>query len=396
MSSNTQEVIDAINERDEAIKGRFSELTEENRKLETKNLELHDRILDLEQAYAGREFIKEFGSDSGPRPDAGKVIRSLLTGKALDGREREFHDEFANKSGLSMPGVVWLDVKALDYNSESPTSGGSNMVPQDLREAIPLLRQDSVIMQLGPRVVPATGNLEYPQQTGGVTTYMFDGDGEAITESEPVYGLLQLPPKFFGAYCKVNYRVALQTDGNAIRAVMQDITAGLGEKFDQQAIQGDGTSGAPTGVINQSGVNTAAWTSSPQAIAWADVVECEKLLLDDKALRGSLAYLTDPATFKSMKTTTKVSSDAGAGFLLDFEGSRPTLNGFPCMVSSHVPANTLIFANWNELIVAEYGAIGIATDESTDFAKGTVGIRGILPANVGVRHAVSFCISTGA
>lgn len=48
--------------------------------------------------------------------------QTLLAQKELDGIEREFHDEFVNRSGLNMKGVIWLDTKALDYDSESPTS----------------------------------------------------------------------------------------------------------------------------------------------------------------------------------------------------------------------------------------------------------------------------------
>ena len=49
-------------------------------------------------------------------------------------------------------------------------------------------------------------------------------------------------------------------------------------------------------------------------IAWADIVECEKMLLDDKALRGSLAYLTDPVTYKSLKTTPAVAGQSIPAF----------------------------------------------------------------------------------
>lgn len=59
-------------------------------------------------------------------------------------------------------------------------------------------------------------------------------------------------------------------------------------------------------------MNTTSWSASPAAIAWADVVAAETALITDKALRGNLAYLCDPATFAALKTTTKVSSDAGA------------------------------------------------------------------------------------
>ena len=169
----------------------------------------------------------------------------------------------------------------------------------------------------------------------------------------------------------------------------------IAAEIDNRAINGDGTSNKITGILNVSGINSTSWASSPGVIAWGDCVELEKMLLDDKALIGTnLHYLVDPATYKAMKTTTKVSSDAGAGFLVDFENGRPRLNGYPFHVSTHVPANTLIFGNFSELLVGDWGAIALASDPYTDFAKGTTGVRAFMTVDLAVRHAVSFAKST--
>jgi HK97 family phage major capsid protein len=95
-----------------------------------------------------------------------------------------------------------------------------------------------------------------------------------------------------------------------------------------------------------------------------------------------------------MKLTTKVSSDAGSGFLIDFQDGRPMMNGYSVHVSTHVPANTMIFGNFSELLVGDWGAVAVASDPYTDFSKGTTGIRAFYPVDMAVRHAVSFAKSS--
>lgn len=66
------------------------------------------------------------------------------------------------------------------------------------------------------------------------------------------------------------------------------------------------------------------------------------------------------------------------------------LNGYPIHVSTHVPADTMIFGNLSELLVGNWGAIALASDPYTDFAKGTVGVRAFMPIDLAVRHVESF------
>ena len=58
----------------------------------------------------------------------------------------------------------------------------------------------------------------------------------------------------------------------------------------------------------------------------------------------------------------------------------------------------LIFGNWLELLIAEWGALEIAINpyDSTYFKSGDVVIRAIQTADVGVRHGASFATMSDA
>jgi HK97 family phage major capsid protein len=291
-----------------------------------------------------------------------------------------------------LPGATWipLSTKAVDYDSVSPAAGGSNLIPTELHsnEFIDILRQQSVIMSLNPRIIRGTGNIDVPKQDSGATAYWNDGDGTAITESTPNFSLVSLRPTFCTGLVKYNYRVGLQTGGNVESIIRADLMAQIAAEIDNQAINGDGSSSKITGILNTSGINSDTWGASPAAVNWIDVLELEKMLIDDKALVGNnLHYLVDPYTYKDMKSTTKAAADdPGAGFLIDVENGRPILNGYRVHVSTHVPANTLIFGNFNELLVGDWGAIALASDPYSNFNTGTVGVRAMLPIDLAVRH----------
>ncbi len=364
-------------------------------KLDDTTTELADRVHTLEQ--------KQFGilSDASKRPEfmITKVVRHLSdpSNNVLDGFERETHEELKGKLPPPHPGAVWvpLTTKDVDYSAGSPSAAGSNLVPQQLfPQLIDVLRQESVVLGLNPLMISASGDLDVPKKSTDSTAYWFAGDGaDSITESNPTFSQVQLRPKFCAGLVTATYRMLIQTGGNVERIIRNDLAGVLAEEIDRAALQGSGTGSEPTGILNTAGINSDLWNGSPAAISWDDVVECERLLIEDKALRGSLAYLADDATYKSLKTTTKVSADAGAGFLAD-DG---TLNGYPLTATTHMPANTLLFGNFSDLVVAEWGALALASDPyGSNFAKGSVAIRAILPIDFAVRHAVSFCKSSAS
>jgi HK97 family phage major capsid protein len=76
------------------------------------------------------------------------------------------------------------------------------------------------------------------------------------------------------------------------------------------------------------------------------------------------------------------------------------------VVSSNVPANgtkgsgidlsTVIYGNFNDLMIAQWGALEVLVDPYSDFATGTVGVRALQSIDIGVRHAESFAAMTDA
>jgi hypothetical protein len=74
--------------------------------------------------------------------------------------------------------------------------------------------------------------------------------------------------------------------------------------------------------------------------------------------------------------------------------------GTRAMSSNNVPANTMIFADWSQLLILRWGdpdqPIEVEVSAfGTGFASGDVEIRAMMSCNTAVRHPQSFSVVTG-
>lgn len=71
-----------------------------------------------------------------------------------------------------------------------------------------------------------------------------------------------------------------------------------------------------------------------------------------------------------------------------------TVNGYRAEVSQQVPSNKVIFANWANLIMADWDGMDVVVDPYSLAGTGQVKITVQTLTDVAVRHPVSFCVST--
>ena len=175
----------------------------------------------------------------------------------------------------------------------------------------------------------------------------------------------------------------LQSSLDIEALVRDDMTQALAIAIDKGGLEGSGSSGQPTGILNTGGVNTV--TAFAAAVpTFAEMVSLETAVAVDNALMGNLAYITDAATAGGLKTKAK---DAGSGmFVLE----RGEANGYPVIISQQATAGNVYFGNFNDLLIGMWGGLDITVDPYTASSSGTVRIVALKSVDVGVRHAVSF------
>ena len=265
------------------------------------------------------------------------------------------------------------------------TASGAAMIAVELAidSFIEFLRNRSRCVEAGARVLPGlVGDLDIPRQNATGAAGWLSTETTAATEANLTTQLVSFRPKTVAVRAQITRRMQKQflAVEDLVRA---DIAASIGTAVDAGAINGSGASGQPTGVINQAGVGTVVTTPS---IVYAEALEFESDLGAANALQGRLAWMTRSSVISVLKSREEVTS-SGQGFLMKPDN---TMIGYPVLRTEQVPAATLIFGNWEELMIGLWGGLDLFSDPYTDGNSAILNVRGFQDIDVQVRHAVSF------
>ena len=303
--------------------------------------------------------------------------------------------------------------KRATYVTSGATTGG-NLVQTDLMadDFIEALRNSSVMMSLGVKALPGlVGDVAIPRRSGVASTYYLSTETTAITQAESTFDQVTLSPKSLAALSKFSRQTLLQATPGIEELIRTDLTDGLNTAVDLGILNGSGSSGQPTGILNSS-IGSVAIGTNGGAITIETLVDLEEqVLIDNGNVSDSMAYVTNAKVLAELKKLRAGGSASGDGsFLFNTDisgiGRGPTpgaVNGYPLAVTNQVPSNltkgssssvcsAVLIGDFSQCTVGFYGAgleISVGED-SDDFSKALTSIRGIISYDVAVRHAESF------
>jgi len=350
-------------------------------------------------------------------------IRAALTGDWSSreaGLVRELSRE-VEKSGISKTAERSFFVpfsalsKRATYVTSGPTTGG-NLVATDLLadDFIEALRNGSLMLSLGVRTMPGlVGNVAIPRRSGVASTYYLSTQTTAITQSESTFDQVTMAPKNLAALSKYSRQTLLQGTPGIEELVRRDLTDGLNLAVDLGILNGSGSSGQPTGIMQTSGIGSVAMGTNGGAITLEKLVDLEtEVMIDNGAVnRDAVAYVTNAKVMGALKKLRAGGSTTGDGpFLVNQVpnalGRGPAgseINGYPIGVTNQVPSNltkgsssgvcsAVLMGDFSQAMVGFWGnglEITVGEDQD-DFSKALTSVRGIITYDVAVRHAESF------
>lgn len=316
-----------------------------------------------------------------------KAVRAAVTGNWNDaGFERECSIAIADKLGKEARGFyVPFDVQQRTMNAGVAADGG-NLVGTDHLSGsfIENLRAQSIIARLGARFLTGLeGDVDIPRSDASAAFYWLGEDGDA-TDSDMAIGTVALSPKTVAGSVPMTRKLLKQSSPSIDALIMQDLQRGAALAIDAAAFAGTGATNQPRGIINQTGINVQTVTA-PGAPTWAELVAFETKVAEDNALNGSLSYVATPSVCGNLKTTAK---DSGSGLFLADGGMT---NGYALNSTTNLPANTLLFGNFADLVIGMWGVLDVMPDNATKAASGGLVLRVFQDVDVAVRNATSFC-----
>lgn len=302
--------------------------------------------------------------------------------------------------------------KTLSWLTEN--LGGALVAPPEMGELIELLRNKEALVNAGARTIPLPpqGRLKYPKQTGPSTTYWV-GENAPITASDINTGEITLQAKKLAVLIKAPNELIRFASPAAEALMRDDMTKSLALALDLTGLEGTGTDTRPRGVIQYPNINTIT-SSSPGTDG--DKIVAEDIYRFIAAVEESNAefeaFIMRPKTlykYYQLRADAVAQGDGKGPFVFNMireasADSPPMLAGFPVIKSTQVSQvqskgassnlTYIVGGMWSDMLIGMFGAIEFAatTMGDTAFVNDQTWVRGILSADIQLRHEAAFVL----
>jgi HK97 family phage major capsid protein len=309
------------------------------------------------------------------------------------GLELEAHKELAkrfNGQRGKRSFFVPLDVQKRDLSAVTASAGG-RLVATDNMSFIDILRARSVAMRMGATSMSGlVGNVTVPTQTGAATAAWLANETTPASETDQTFGQMALSPKNVAAYTEISRQLMMQSSPSAEMIVMNDLAAVVALAVDSAAINGSGSGGQPLGIVGTAGIGSVTGTT----LAYSGVLEFQTDVLAANALvnPASAGYVSTPAVaalLAARSRFTNTDTPLWQGNLLD-----GNVAGFRAMTSTQIAAGRMLFGDFSQLVIGEWGALELDVNPYANFPAGITGVRAFYTVDIGVRYAAAFSYST--
>ena len=345
-----------------------------------------------------------------------RMIRAQVTNDWRQaGFEREMNDEITRSVGREAEGVYVPDFA---WQQRGPlataATGGSSaevvfddFVPTEHRGDmfIEALRAKQVLSNLGATYMSGlTGRIKLPKLATGATAGFVEELAD-VSDGAGTDGGVTLQPRTMGAFVEISRLLMMESVPAIEQIIRNDLLASAADAIEKHAIQGSGSSGQPTGILNTSGINDLDISADTDvaALTWQDIIDLVKLVEEDNGIvNGDAAgFLSNPKVKAKLASTVKVGSTDSVMLLNDPWNN---LYGYPVEFTGNVPSNlnpgdggtdasALIFGDFSQLLIAQFGVPSILANPYAGDKAGTVRLTLLGEVDVGVRNAVSFAVT---
>lgn len=266
------------------------------------------------------------------------------------------------------------------------SGGGGYLVGTDNVGFIDLLRNRSVAFRMGARRLSGlTNNITIPGMSVAGTPYWLASESTAATESQQTFTQLPLSPKTCAAYTEISRQLLLQSTPGAEGIVTDDLAQVVATAADLAVLDGAGSGGEPQGLIG-AGIGSV----SAGSLSYDSILDFQVDLATANVMPSAGGYVTTPSVAKLAMSRARFSNTdtpLWTGNIWD-----GMVSGFPAMSSNQMPSAKMLFGDWQEVVVAEWGVLEVEVNPYADFKAGIVGVRCMYSLDVGVRRLYAFSV----
>lgn len=258
---------------------------------------------------------------------------------------------------------------------------------------IDFLDAQTRVVQAGATVLrDLTGSVSIPRRDAEMIGGWV-GESEDTPERTPSYDAVTLSDKTYGMHVLISRQMRLQSSVDIEMLVRRDMAIGMAIGIDRGALSGTGLGNEPTGVINQTGVNTVTLGGAHEP-SYNNVIDMETAISEDNALvdGADFAWILHPTLVGVCKKTSIESGDATKIIAPGENG----LIGYPYYPTTNAIYNAvkrMILAKWADLLIGFWSGLDVIVDPFSSATDGTLRLVILQDCDTALRHPESFCIS---
>ncbi|WP_431471914.1 phage major capsid protein [Nonlabens sp. SCSIO 43208] len=329
-----------------------------------------------------------------------KAIRDRSNGKQLEGAEKELDAigrednrnakvDTPNNAAIVVPMIQRADQQTV--TQDSGNYGGQLVQDQAPRVQDPFMPR-LFLEDLGATVLTGLTGGDIPMPNAQNFNFEWLAEGAKASKQKQTFTGPSLSPKRASTNVGVSNQLIMQTSGSAEEIIRRLLRQGAARIMNAAAINGAGGV-APLGVLNTSGVKEGTGTSA-QALTHALAVELRKLINAEDATSISRGWIMHPLVQAAAELIKK---DAGSGrFLLEpgadtFMGEKfVSTTLVPTLDASGTDVYPLIYGDFSQLFVGQWGAMSLVVDPYTDADADSIRLIPNLHAGVAIAKPDAF------
>ncbi|HET7212652.1 MAG TPA: phage major capsid protein [Terriglobia bacterium] len=320
-----------------------------------------------------------------------RLVESQLAGdpgRRVDGLEAEVSNAIGQAlgrttGGLFLPTTLRTAQERMEQaqrvraglDTKTGAAGGYLVQSGVSADVIELLRAQLTLARMGARLMGGLSDtLAFPVQlTGTTAVWSAENPGSDIDLTASTYGQRVLIPKSLTATTAFSLKLLTQATPDTEAEVRRDLASAHALEIDKAGINGSGTVNEPVGVLKVSGIGNVACGSDGAIPSFQNAIDLETAIANANVdtTTGTCAYLSTPNMRAKLKTVAEASGSSN----MVWRGN-DTVNGRLALVSGNVPStlvkgssgavcHAILFADWSEVVIGEWGVLEVLTDPFT-------------------------------
>ena len=288
-----------------------------------------------------------------------KAINDIANNRSVDDTAQavvKAGAEEMRKAGVSYGGQIQLPTSEL-RSAITVTAEGEDVVATEIYDILEPLRAKNVLVAAGAKFITGlVGDVQVPSMTAG--NVYWEGETASAKDGAQTFSAVKLSPRRLTAYIDLSKQFLVQTSNSAEALIRQDIINAINSKLEATILgSAQGTTTQPAGMFNGKSKTTIA--------SFKDVCDLEAKIEDANVI-GECKYVMSNKAKAALRNMAKSAKSTE----LVMEGG--AIDGTEVLNTSNVEEQNVVYGDFSNLAIGQWGSIDILVDPYSKAADGQV------------------------